>query len=75
MNWRGARWTPLQADSIQLQWNRDFDGVTVTLGIQGDSLAGQGMWIDDIIVKDSLGFLDRNRYPNGSVSARRVPCE
>lgn len=73
-SWRSADWTPLQGDSIQLSWGKDFSGVFLTLGVQGDSLAGRGMWVGDIIITDSLGFLDRKVYPNGAASARRVPC-
>lgn len=60
--------------SVQLIWNQDFSGVALTLGVQGDSLAGRGIWTTDLIITDSLGFLDRNVYPNGAASARRVPC-
>jgi hypothetical protein len=72
--WRSEGWRPLQGDSIELFWSRDFSGVALTLGVRGDSLVGRGMWTDDIIVTDSLGFLDRKRYPNGAASARQVPC-
>lgn len=72
--WRATGWSPLQGDSIQLYWSKDFDGVSLTLGVQGDSLAGHGIWTHDMIITDSLGFLDRRVYPNGAASARRVPC-
>lgn len=74
-NWRSAGWRPLQGDSIELLWSKDFDGVRLTLGVQGDSLAGRGIWTSDMIFTDSLGFLDRTIYPNGPASARPVPCK
>jgi hypothetical protein len=73
-SWRSAGWRPLQGDSIELLWSKDFDGVSLTLGVQGDSLAGRGIWTSDMIFTDSLGFLDRTIYPDGAASARRVPC-
>lgn len=72
--WRFAGWQPLRGDSIGLFWNKEFTRVALTLGVHADSLAGRGMWTNDIIVTDSLGFLDRTLYPNGAASARRVPC-
>lgn len=74
VSWRSAGWKPLQGDSIELFWSKDFEGVNLTLGVQGDSLAGRGIWTSDMIFTDSLGFLDRTIYPNGAASARRVPC-
>ena len=73
--WRRAGWRPLQGDSIEIYWGGDFVGIGLALGVQADSLAGRGMWTDDIVITDSLGFLDRARYPNGPASARRVSCE
>jgi hypothetical protein len=73
-SWRYGGWRPLQGDSIQFYWNEDFMGISLTLGPSADSLAGRGMLTDDIVITDSLGFLDRNRYPNGPASAHRVPC-
>lgn len=69
-----AGWTPMQGDSLELGWSTHFSGLSVTLGVRGDSLAGEWMVSSDVILTDSLGFLDRSVYPNGPASARAVPC-
>jgi hypothetical protein len=72
--WRSSGWMPLRGDSIQLFWSKDFSGVTLTLGVSADSLAGRGIWISDVILTDADGFLDQSVYPNGAASARRIEC-
>lgn len=72
--WRFAGWRPLQGDSITLFWGTGFSGVELTLGVEGDSLAGRGIWTDDIIITDARGFRDTRGYPKGAAAARQVPC-
>jgi hypothetical protein len=73
--WHFAGWRPMVGDSLNLYWSTGFTGVSLTLGVAADSLAGRGIWTHDVVITDSLGFRDTSGLPKGAASARRVQCE
>jgi hypothetical protein len=59
---------------MEMVWGDGYSGVSLTLGMSGDSLAGHGIWENDVIQLDSLGFPVLDSLPKGLASAHRITC-